>query len=425
MRRRIEENPEMSGQNYFKQEAAKDYAIAASTDAGKIPQYAEFEVNKPAPPLPTNRRIPLNASETHLMAPVDRNASSDRSELAPSEDTLPGAYTRKGPSPYESAAGYPLPPSAARPPPNNRPYERIPPVRLPMDRPYTADGPRAYPGSDRPAGGLPSQRSNASLNSMTRPPRSAYDVPVAPPPGVIGEQRHASSVYSDYVPPRRNWGGQLSSSRSMDEGFSGDTRGALRPERPKIDTYNLDRPYDERRQNCSPYESRQQYATMPTNPSPDASRNRRTSDTGTMIASYYEDVDPRFDDTPPEEEIQHPYVAPAPIPRNLSSNSLDAQPEGGAGPRSPAASTSSHFTSVSQRGINPRWQPPPPQPQFEQYPRRQRPRNDQMQFLTGNPDFELPVSRSGNKRTGGGGGAAGSLGAISPLDSGGRYPVPR
>ena len=45
-----------------------------------------------------------------------------------------------------------------------------------------------------------------------------------------------------------------------------------------------------------------------------------------------------------------------------------------------------------------------------------------MQFLTGNPDFELPVSRSGNKRTGG---AAGSLGAISPLDSGGRYPVPR
>src|SRR5271154_4564851 len=135
MRRRIAENPEMSGQNYFKEEAAKDYAIAATTDAGKIPQYAEFEVDKPAPLIATNGRIPLNASETHLMAPVDRNASSDRSALAASEDTLPGAYTRKGPSPYDNVAGYPLPPSAARPP-NSRPYARIPPVRGPMDRPY-------------------------------------------------------------------------------------------------------------------------------------------------------------------------------------------------------------------------------------------------------------------------------------------------
>ena len=48
--------------------------------------------------------------------------------------------------------------------------------------------------------------------------------------------------------------------------------------------------------------------------------------------------------------------------------------------------------------------------------RRKTPRNDQMQFLAGNPDFELPVSRSGRRL------------AVPPsagLDSGGRYPMPR
>ena len=428
MRRRIAENPEMSGQNYFQEEATKDYAIATSTDPSKIPQYAEFVVDKPAPTMTTaHGRTPLNASDTRLMSPVDRNTSPDRSGLAASEDTLPGTYNRKVLSPYDNGGGYPLPPSAARPPPN-RPYDqRIPPVRGPTDRPYIADGARsAYPGppGERPPGpGLPSQRSNTSLNSLNRPPRPRYEALVPPLPGPLTEQTVTSSVYSDYVPPRRNWGGPIPSSRSMDEGFTGNTRGGQRPERPTIDTYNLDRPYTERPRNRSPpYESRQQYTAPPPPPpaSPEVSR-RRTSDTGTVAASYYEDVDPRFDDPPPGEEIHNPYTTAAPLRRNLSSNSLgDGQPEG-SGPRSPAASTSSHFTSVSQRGINPRWQPPPSQPQFEQYPpRRPKPRNDQMQFLSGNPDFELPVNR-GNKRGGGG-----IPGGISPLsDNGGRYPVPR
>src|SRR6202022_437598 len=88
-----------------------------------------------------------------------------------------------------------------------------------------------------------------------------------------------------------------------------------------------------------------------------------------------------------------------PLRRNFSQNSIDGGPpanddEYRSGPRSPAASTSSHFTSVSQRGINPRWQPaPPPFVGGGGDTHRKAPRNDQMNFLSGNPDFELPVSR--------------------------------
>ena len=284
-------------------------------------------------------------------------------------------------------------------------------------------------------------RSNTSLNSMNRAPRSGYDLPPPLPPPAIGVDRHASSVYSEYVPPRRDWGAAAAAlpvARSMEDDYNDPN--PYRPERPKIDTYNLERP---NRMVDNPYGAARRSpdigpALAPLDRAPNLSR--RTSETGTMIASYYEDVDPRFDDTPPEEfDSPAVYQPPptshsnqtrhrqrsdddhspvSPIRRNYSSNSLEDRPDDyRSGPRSPAASTSSHFTSVSQRGINPRWQPAPP-PQFvgetTVYPRRNRPRNDQMNFLSGNPDFELPVSRSGKRSA-----------PIPPLDGGGRYPMPR
>jgi hypothetical protein len=307
--------------------------------------------------------------------------------------------------------------------------------------------------------GLPPSRSNASLNSMNRPPRSNYEAAPPLPPVALGGDRHASSVYSEYVPARRGWAAAPVAARSVDDDYA-DNR--YRPERPRVDTYNLDR--DDRMVD-NPYVAARRSPDIDAPPvalDRAPNRNRRTSDSGTMIASYYEDVDPRYDDTP-EEEIDPPnvYTAPlqqsrrpvhrsdvgedqapiSPIRRNYSSNSLDGPARGTApnvndeeyrsGPRSPAASTSSHFTSVSQRGINPRWQPQPP-PQFVgvggggggggggdtmMYPRRNRPRNDQMNFLSGNPDFELPV-RSG-KRSGS------NAVPVPPLDGGGRYPLPR
>ena len=335
-----------------------------------------------------------------------------------------------------------------------RPYGPIPPVRAPSDRRYPPSPPPTGTGEPPPGSlgmGIPSSRPNVSSNSMNRPPRSHYEPPL-PPPGPIAVDKRTSSVYSDYVPPRRQWAA-AAGSRSLNDEQPDNNR--YRPERPKIDTYNLDR---NDRMVDNPYVAARR--TPDIDPVPIV----RTSDSGTMIASYYEDVDPRFDDNPEEElEVVTGYrqpppqqepprrrpsrrpdvgderglpVSPSPLRRNYSYNSNDGQisrDNGGAnggsnvddsGPRSPAASTSSQFTSVSQRGVNPRWQPQPPQfiggnsnANDGMYSRRNRPpRNDQMNLLAGNPDFELPVSRSGRR---------GPVQITSPIDAGGRYPLPR
>jgi len=93
-------------------------------------------------------------------------------------------------------------------------------------------------------------------------------------------------------------------------------------------------------------------------------------------SEYYEDVDPRF----AEPGIHMP--TPHPIQNtNAYEDTRDIPPE----PRSPAAgSDRSTFTSISQRGVNPRWDPPPP-------PMATRlPVNRQTDVLSSNPDFELP-----------------------------------
>jgi hypothetical protein len=105
---------------------------------------------------------------------------------------------------------------------------------------------------------------------------------------------------------------------------------------------------------------------------------------------YYEDVDPRFAEPAPVQK-------PTPAPIN-TTNSYEDIPQG---PRSPAESERSNFTSVSQRGINPRWNPPvPPPPALGSYgggPVPRRPVNRSDMVLASSPDFELP-SRGGPPR---------------------------
>ena len=95
----------MSGANYFKEEAAKEIALRNS-EQSKVPQYAEFEVNKPISP----DRLPLNPSQTRLIGPQGDRTGSDRSgETMSTEDNGPGSFRvglPSGPSPY-GAAGYP------------------------------------------------------------------------------------------------------------------------------------------------------------------------------------------------------------------------------------------------------------------------------------------------------------------------------
>ncbi|KAF4457316.1 hypothetical protein F53441_738 [Fusarium austroafricanum] len=106
-------------------------------------------------------------------------------------------------------------------------------------------------------------------------------------------------------------------------------------------------------------------------------------------SNYYEDVDPRFaSDTP--QANNNPQPPPIePIYEDIHANN--------AGARSPAESEHSTFTSISQRGINPRWNPNPPPLPYQQGPHR-RPAQQQQQrqdMLLDTPDFQLPSSRTG------------------------------
>ncbi|KAI1079671.1 pali-domain-containing protein [Whalleya microplaca] len=99
--------------------------------------------------------------------------------------------------------------------------------------------------------------------------------------------------------------------------------------------------------------------------------------------NYYEDIDPRFAE--PESRPQQA-VIDGPI-------SYDDVPPGA---RSPAISERSNFTSVSQRGVNPRWNPPPGQGyNSQQMPQRRPVGVNEVNVLNSNPDFQLPTTRGG------------------------------
>lgn len=62
----------------------------------------------------------------------------------------------------------------------------------------------------------------------------------------------------------------------------------------------------------------------------------------------------------------------------------------------------STFTSISQRGINPRWNPPPGPPGAFGGPiRRPPPNRNEVNILNSNPDFQLPTGRGGGRGGGG------------------------
>ena len=121
---------------------------------------------------------------------------------------------------------------------------------------------------------------------------------------------------------------------------------------------------------------------------------------------YHEDVEPRFADQPP---VTNSMVPPALAPHNggLHPHGLDGNTsydDVQSGSRSPADSDRSNFTSVSQRGVNPRWNggnggngygAPAPMPNRRPPPQR----NDIL--LNNNPDFMLPGGHGPGGRGGG------------------------
>lgn len=180
---------------------------------------------------------------------------------------------------------------------------------------------------------------------------------------------------------------------------------------------------------------------------------------------YYEDVDPRFvvdSESVPAIGMAHDNASarhsllpnaltpgpggisrqPSPASQALSTpeeqranimdhgDSYDNLP-GGA--RSPAGSDISHFTSISQRGINPNWRPSGPPsmgggPAYAPPMQKKNERNDMI--LGANPDFTLP-GMGPPRNTARGGGYRGGRGAPmvrrppgqSGLTPQGRYPT--
>lgn len=123
---------------------------------------------------------------------------------------------------------------------------------------------------------------------------------------------------------------------------------------------------------------------------------REASPAAAAGANYYEDVDPRFANPSPAHHIS-PHNAP-PLQNQQSLSPAhpiepmyeDARATTG-GHRSPAESDRSNFTSISQRGVNPRWNQPPPMPQQQYGAPPRRPVQQQRQdMILDNADFQLP-----------------------------------
>ncbi|XWX02066.1 hypothetical protein V2A60_010098 [Cordyceps javanica] len=101
----------------------------------------------------------------------------------------------------------------------------------------------------------------------------------------------------------------------------------------------------------------------------------------TPQGGYYEDVEPRYETT----DTYGGFVTSPLSPTYEDAHAMD-------GSRSPAGSERSNFTSVSQRGINPRWHPQPPPVPGSGARQAVQQRHD---ILLDNPDFQLPGGRSG------------------------------
>jgi len=123
---------------------------------------------------------------------------------------------------------------------------------------------------------------------------------------------------------------------------------------------------------------------------------------------YYEDADPRFVSEPdppplPRDPVLPPSRAPGPnanaqVPQIGQTASYEELQQD---LRSPVESEASHFTSVSQRPVNPLFLPGGPG-DAGTYPLviRKAAQQRRDMILEGNPDFELPNARPGRGRGG-------------------------
>ncbi|TPX14446.1 uncharacterized protein E0L32_005410 [Thyridium curvatum] len=491
-KKRIAENAEMSGENYYNRQAQQQAAApvpstarqptvpvvsGANGDGEKLPAFATFEKKDDRS---SDERIPLtarspadispNAQSTDLAVAGDmamngppgprRSPSIPRDQYGnpmpmqdgygvrrgPSQESMnsrgrgrmpPGGYRGRGgygppggrggygppgrggygPGPGGRGGygppprGYGGPMRGGRPPPPGYQYERAGPYGMRGPSPGPPNGP---------------YNSNPSMPSMStgsydpyNPEIRASDLPRAesppPLPGTNGPSQMGQAVEMDAAangprpgPPGYGpqYGGQVRDSDSDIAGMVGLQQGRGPTSANRHDTYMSDNSrysQDGGGDYVPPRAAWNQGgggsgrnsprmgsplgrpAELPATRSPPPPAPSGGS-------NYYEDVDPRFAE-PPQQR-------PTPPPPIQVSNSYEDIPQGA---RSPAESERSNFTSISQRGINPRWNPPPPalMPGYGGPPPR-RPVNRSDVLLNNNPDFQLPGRAANNSPRPGG-----------------------
>ncbi|KAL4873550.1 SUR7/PalI family-domain-containing protein [Aspergillus spectabilis] len=452
-KRRIAENAEMSGDNYYNRQNvaaaalsepkpiapdSKETFVAASQSSESAPTFATFRTATresdddrtplnnqsdpsiqdntyssriPGDPVPYNN--PPRDEFGNPLPPVKYNSASRMrtpGPPGPTDSRMRDQYSdpRRGPPPLGFASrgrgGYPPRGGYGRGGPHGGPYgpnTRGPPSGRSMRggppgtmarggyRPHPA-APSGYGPGPRPMGDheygyrgpSPRQRSPGPIGMAVSPdpgptgqaiemmpqPRHESEPQETMPepyhPHVLSTDHHhepisPSSLYSrtpSYSHPRTNWGQQ---------------------------THQSSEPH-------LPYQQNQQ----PTQP-----RHIR-SHSGSL---YYEDADPVYTSRN-ESAVGNPQLPSALTPGN--SGEQKSKEIGVERPSSPAASEVSHFTSISERPINPKWRPPPMPAQAAQQKRVDV-------LLENNPDFDL---RAG----------MGQGGRMPPLPSQNvtRYPIP-
>ncbi|RYP23678.1 hypothetical protein DL765_000974 [Monosporascus sp. GIB2] len=510
-KKRIEENAEMSGENYYNRQAQQEAAAAAlaptipsvegGTNTDKLPSFATYDQKKDD--HSSDERVPLTATSSerqpnnmplHMGTPDTTYSGPRRSGSTPSLPSDPygnpsgqpqdGYAMRRGPSfehmnargrggppgPYRGRGGYGR--GGYGPPPNGR-GGYGPPGRggygqgPPNVRGGYGPGPNGRGGGHGPRGGYaaagmrggrapppgypgggsydrrppppdtygnypPAQQTpgpsgtpygmNAPVPSVSPSPAGgrsyeAYnpdrvsDLPRAesppPLPGMddmrddrVGQavEMDASTGSPAHTPPNFDQFNQLRESDS-------DVAGMLALQQARTSS---DQRHDTYMSDSSKYSQDEHYApprqawnqgpgrSSPGFPAPmntsarleELPENRATapsqrapSDAG----DYYEDIPARFAEP-----------APSALQPGQDMPGTYEDVHAGAGARSPAISERSGFTSVSQRGINPRWNPAPGPGYGQQVPPRRPVGRNDVNVLNSNPDFQLPPSRGVN-----------------------------
>ncbi|KAI1322630.1 pali-domain-containing protein [Xylariaceae sp. FL0255] len=513
-KKRIAENAEMSGENYYNRQAQQEQSISATASSFQPTVPSISGANGPADGLPTftsyekkpddhssDERIPLTArtpsERSPSNAPIDRTTSnvsnggrSLTGSAPPSRDQYGNpisptdAYAmRRGPSAERmNSRGRGGPPVGYRGrggygPPGRGGYSPAPNGRGPPGRGGYGQGPNGrggygprggygggmrggrtppppgYPGGaqyDRrapppgPYGAYAAGRqmspapaapydSNPSMPSVSTGlgsaggyepyrPDQADDLPRAesPPPlpednmamhGPVGQAVEMDATTGSPAHSPSGFG-QFENNNKIRDSDS-DVAGMLALQQARTSSaepprqehfsegskYSQDVPYVPARQAWNQGPGR----ASPAMPSPlhiQSCPQEQAPPAASSGGNYYEDVDPRFAE--PAARAQQPQLEP---PSHFDDPHL------GSGGRSPTISERSGFTSVSQRGVNPRWNPPPGQGYRQPMPsRRPVQRNDaDVNILNSNPDFELPSRVRGGSASSNRGPAGGMI----------------